>query len=110
MSQRKEKYYRHMMRQYEGIATDVDRLNNRIEVMQRDLERERNGRRENARELRRIHRQVCYVTQNQKKGTQDYRRPWIGTAVIAAVMAWFEKHDCTAVRNNQADSLDVEEQ
>ena len=37
MSQRKEKYLRSALTQYEGIARDVDYLKNKVAVMDRDL-------------------------------------------------------------------------
>ena len=41
MSQRKEKYLRRTLEQYDGIARDVDHLNNRVPTIARDLEQVR---------------------------------------------------------------------
>lgn len=41
MSQRKEKYLRQTLEQYNGIARDVDYLNNRVPIIARDLEQVR---------------------------------------------------------------------
>lgn len=50
MSQRKEKYLRRTLEQYDGIARDVDHLNNRVPNIARDLEQVRDRQADMARQ------------------------------------------------------------
>lgn len=78
MSQRKEKYLRHTLEQYNGVARDVDRLNNRVPVVVRDLEmvkdRQAHMARQRAADMARIYADVDRAIAKERRCRRsDYR-------------------------------------
>ena len=78
MSQRKEKYLRRTLEQYDGIARDVDHLNNRVPTIARDLEMVKDRQaalaRQRAEDMARIYTDVDRaITQERRRRRRDHR-------------------------------------
>lgn len=78
MSQRKEKYLRRTLEQYDGIARDVDHLNNRVPTIARDLEMVKDRQaalaRQRTEDMARIYTDVDRaITQERRRRRRDHR-------------------------------------
>lgn len=78
MSQRKEKYLRRTLEQYDGIARDVDHLNNRVPTIARDLEmvkdRQASMDRQRQVDMARIYTDVDRaIAQERRRRRRDHR-------------------------------------
>lgn len=82
MSQRKEKYLRHTLDQYDGIARDVDYLNNRVAVIGRDLDMVRDAQAEMARTIARERQDRRRAARREQR-----RRRNTGVTVLVALAA-----------------------
>ena len=92
MSQKKEKYNRHMMRQYEGIATDVDILYIRTDIMERELQLERDRWDSMDKGLPRSRGQMHSLTRNQRKEQHIRHGVVVGITVlllITSALLWY---------------------
>ena len=93
MSQRKEKYIRNAMEQYEGIARDVDMLKNKVGVMERAMREEREARaveklEEKAREERTARAMKRIQREERDRRLQRRRRKTaVRVAIAAALLA-----------------------